>query len=102
MQKDIDVLDLPVSVGIIGVNGTDAASGNAAACEGRDLPWLQETLEVPAWSLWQVAYRDVIVLDEDNRRIAVYNLTEHDLNDSAHYEELKALLVAAAGGGAAP
>ena len=98
MQKELDGLGLPVAVGILGVNGACCGSGNAAACEGRDIPWLQETSDQPVWASWQVAYRDVVVLDQDNVPLAVYNLTAHDLWDPAHYEELKALLVAAAGG----
>ena len=98
MQKELDAMGLPVTVGILGVNGSGKESGNAAACEGRDIPWLQETPDEPVWGPWQVAYRDVVVLDADNLPHAVYNLTTHDLWDPANYEELKALLVAAAGG----
>jgi hypothetical protein len=102
MQDELDALGLPVTVGILGVNGSGHESGNAGACEGRDIPWLQETPSEPVWARWQVAYRDVIVLDEDNVPVAIYNLTEHDLWDPANYEELKTMLVTAAGGGATP
>ena len=102
MQKELDALGLPVAVGILGVNGSGQESGNAGACEGRDIPWLQEIPAEPVWARWQVAYRDVIVLDEDNVPLVAYNLTAHDLRDPAAYEELKSILVKAAGGGATP
>ncbi len=82
---------------ILGVNEIGQEAGNAAACSGKDLPWLQETADHPAWSVWNVAYRDVIILDSSNRKVATYNLTTHDLSNPANYLELKGLLAAAAG-----
>lgn len=61
------------------------------------LPWLQDTPEVDAWGLWRVTWRDVVILDRENRPVAVYNLTVHDLADPGSYAELKALLLTAAG-----
>jgi hypothetical protein len=80
---------------ILGVNAVGSEAGNDAICTGRDLPWLQDTADQHVWSQWQVTYRDVIVLDEDNGRIEVYNLTDHDLSDPANYAALLALLLAA-------
>ena len=58
------------------------------------------------WGAWRVnnlrpeqpgvTYRDVIVLDRENRAVAVYNLTEHSLGDPANYAALKDILRAAA------
>lgn len=62
-------------------------------CEGRVLPWLQDRPDVDVWSLWRVEYRDVVILDTQNRPVAVYNLTAHDLADTNDYAELKALLL---------
>ena len=44
-----------------------------------------------------INYRDVVVLDEENRVAVVYNLTEHSLADPADYDSLKAILRDAAG-----
>lgn len=98
MQQDLDLMALPLAVGILGVNEIGAESGNPEACNGRDIPWLQETAAEPVWAPWGVTYRDVIILDGDNVVIGVYNLTDHDLNVQANYDELKAMLAAAAGG----
>lgn len=81
-----------MAIEILGVNERGHESGNASMCEGRDLAWLQETDEHPVWTDWEVGYRDVIVLDADNKPLDVYNLTEHDLDDPGNYAELKDLL----------
>jgi len=60
------------------------------------LPWLQDTAEASVWSLWQVTYRDVVILDSRNRVSAVFNLTQHDLALSQNRDQLKALFLAAA------
>ncbi|MBE0566298.1 MAG: hypothetical protein IH621_10095 [Krumholzibacteria bacterium] len=96
LQQDIDGEAWPVAVRIHGVNAVGHESENAYACEGKDIPWLQEILAEPVWADWEVTYRDVIVLDRDNVPVAVYNLTSHDLGEPANYAELKALLQAAA------
>ena len=97
MQNEIDGERWAVPAQILGVNEIGQEAGNAVACAGKDLPWLQETADHPAWSVWGVAYRDVIILDGSNRKVATYNLTEHNLSDPANYLELKGLLHAAAG-----
>jgi len=82
---------------ILGVNQHYAVSGNVQNCEGRDLPWLQESQTTGAQDSWEAEYRDVVVLDADNVPVAVYNLTAHDLAVPANYDELKALLLSHAG-----
>lgn len=61
-------------------------------CDGRDLPWLQDTTTVDAWGLWDVEYRDVVILDADGVRHYSYNLTVYDLADSDHRDLLKELI----------
>ena len=97
MQAEIAALATPVPVAILGINSAGSASGNALMVAGRVLPWLQDDATHDVWALWAVAYRDVVVLDVENRVVSVYNLTANDLADPARYAELKALLIAAAG-----
>lgn len=78
------------------MNGVGLEVGNTVATEGRDLPWLQDVAGVDMWTTWGVGYRDVWILDGENRLLTVYNLTEHDLNQPANFEELKLLLLDAA------
>ena len=88
MQQELAGSD----VRILGVNDVGASAGNVSVCDGRDIPWLQEDGLQKAGELWNVTYRDVVILDRDNIPVAVYNPTEHNLADPADYAELKALL----------
>lgn len=83
-------------VQILGINETGLESGNAYITNGRTLPWLQDTAEQQVWKSWAVTFRDVIILDAENKPIAVYNVTTHGLADPANYAELKQILVDAA------
>ena len=98
MQAELDAMTLPVDVEILGVNAAGHESGNDLATAGRTIPWLQDDAATDAWGLWEVDFRDVVVLDAENRVTAVYNLTDNDLADPARYAELRALIVEAAGG----
>lgn len=60
------------------------------------LPILQDTTKDDVWGAWGATWRDVVVLDPDNERSAVYNLTTYDLAVEANRDALKALLLAAA------
>ncbi len=64
---------------------------------GLPLPWLSDTKRQDAWHRWDVTWRDVIVTDERNRRVAVFNLTDHDLDFPEEYAALRDLLLDAAG-----
>lgn len=97
MQQELDALDLDLDVQILGVNEVGHSSLNDTVCEGRDLPWLQEEKESLIWSPWEITYRDVVIVGPDNERIAAYNLTNNNLGDSAKYDQLKNMLIDAAG-----
>ena len=85
-----------LEIAILGVNQAGYDAGNDSICDGRDLPWLQETTSDSVWTDWGATYRDVIILDEDNVQIGVYNLTTHNLSVQADYDALKRLLLDAA------
>jgi hypothetical protein len=94
MQDELDLAGAEVD--LIGVNASGLESGNPGNVEGRDLPWLQDVVEVDVWGTWAVGYRDVWILDRENALLAIYNLTENDLREVEKYEELKTLLLEAA------
>ena len=96
MQQEIDGEGWPVEVHILGVNASGQESQNAAACAGKDIPWLQDTASQDVWGAWGVTWRDVVILDQDNVPIGVFNLTGHDLAEPANYSELKSMLQTAA------
>lgn len=93
MQRELNDEHSSAQIRILGVNQIDRESGNAAICEGRVIPWLQDNADENVEGLWQVSYRDVIILDEWNRPTAVFNLTAHDLSRVSAYDSLKALLL---------
>jgi hypothetical protein len=102
LQDELDTLGLPVPVKIFGINEVGHESGNETMCEGRDLPWLQPTTEEPVWATWGIEYRDVVLLDGENRAVAVYNLTTNDLSEPLLYEELRTLFIDASNARATP
>lgn len=77
------------------MNQVGREAGNDLNCEGRDLPWLQETADQDVWGDWAVTYRDVIILTPENEVFAVFNLSVNDLAVPENREALKALLIAA-------
>jgi hypothetical protein len=82
-------------VRILGVNGIGSESGNAQICAGRSIPWLQDVPEEDVWTKWAPTYRDVVILNDANEIVAVYNLTEHNLAEPANFAALRTLLVGA-------
>lgn len=98
MQTELDAMTLPVEIQILGVNGAGLEGSNANACRGKDLPWLQETSVQMVWSSWQVNYRDVIIVNENNEYLSTYNLTDRDLGNADNFNQLKTILTGYAGG----
>ena len=97
MQKDVDTLATARPIHILGVNAIGEESGNSVVVQGRTIPWLQDVVGQGVWNNWHVTYRDVIVLDQDNQIVNVYNLTlPNDLADTTHYKELRTILLDAA------
>lgn len=80
---------------LLAVNEKGLESGVEGMAMRGALPILQDVPSEDVWSSWAVTYRDVVVLDAQNQRIAVYNLTEHDLGMPESYRALKAFLEAA-------
>jgi len=83
-------------ISILGVNQMGSDTWNSVACADRDIPWLQDNNVDRVWELWDVTYRDVLILGPDNEVVGVYNLTGNDLADPVKYAALKAMLVLAA------
>ena len=93
MQVELDTTATTLPIRILGVNETGQESGNSAIVVGNTIPWLQDTAAQNVWSDWKVTYRDVIILDDENRVAGIYNLTDHNLQNPADYNALKALLI---------
>jgi len=85
-----------LNIEILGVNREDQEPFNYSITAPRSLPWLQDTSMDQVWQRWQVSYRDVWILDSQNRLFAVFNLTENDLADAENRERLKRIFLSAA------
>jgi hypothetical protein len=96
MQDELQATSTPVPIRILGVNEAGEEAANDLICQGRDLPWLQDTAAENAWGLWGVTWRDVWILDRHQAVFAIYNLTSNNLADPARYAELKQLMLDAA------
>lgn len=79
-------------VQFLGVNREDGADDAAEAVEGVSIPLLQDTTDVDAWGLWEVEWRDLVLLDADNQVVGVINLTEHDLAEEENVELVRELV----------
>lgn len=97
MQRELLQENPATKIRLLGVNDAALADGNPAMTEGRTLPWLQDTNPPDAWNLWDVRFRDVVILDTNNVELARFNLTVNSLSDPANYAQLKSLLRRVAG-----
>jgi hypothetical protein len=85
-----------LNIEVIGINQTGYDVFNPLIFSSSRLPWLQDTARDEVWARWQVTWRDVFILDSENRVYAVYNLTEHNLAIPDNREALKHLFLQAA------
>jgi hypothetical protein len=77
---------------ILGVDAIDQVSYQGLVADVSDLPWLQDVETVGAWELWDAEWRDVWVLDPDNRLVGIYNLSAYDLAVEDNYRALEDLI----------
>ena len=86
-----------VTIRGFGINHSDSASWNDFAVAETTLPWLQDPPRNGVWDSWEAEWRDVVILDGQNRRLAVFPVYFKPLDDPENYAELKALLRQIAG-----
>ena len=94
MQNELDA-DLPDTIYLFAVNNVGFESSTDVMAAFGSIPLLQDTADADVWGEWDVTYRDVVILDAENRRVGVYNLTQSNLEDAANYDTLKSMLQAA-------
>lgn len=98
MQNELDGTYPELAVQILGCNEVGLEHGNPSITSGRDIPWLQDIDkdmdgQSDVWTSWEVVFRDVIIVDRDNLRVAAFNLTMNSLAIPENYETLKQLFV---------
>ena len=96
MQAEFDLQQTLPAIQILGVNGIGQEAGNGGMTTGRVLPWLQPVTGEDIWTLWQVEYRDVVILGSGSEQLGTFNLTANDLSDPVAYAALKNQLLEAA------
>ena len=77
------------------MNAVGYESGTDEMSELGDAPVLQDTDDELVWESWEVTYRDVYILDGENRLHDVYNLTGYSLAVPENYDELRSMFIAA-------
>ena len=101
MQSELDTSHPLLDIEILGVNDWALGIGNEAVSEGRDIPWLQDVDGddngvSDIWEQWDVTFRDVVILDANNEKVEVYNVTVHNLSDTQNYDTLRQMFITAA------
>ena len=108
MQTEFET-DYPgLDIQIIGINEVGQEESNSLATDGVDMPWLQdvdddEDGQSDVWGgLWDISWRDVVILDADNVQVGVFHVNDRPLADAEHnvvldnYVELRDMFIAAA------
>ena len=98
MQTELASEHPDLAIALLSVNERGRESGLPQLVAEGDLPVLQEDNAQRVWESWNASWRDVVVLDPRNEALGVFNLTTFTLDSPDNYEELKAILVAAAQG----
>ena len=65
--------------------------------DGVSLPLLQDDNTQDVWARWGVSYRDVVVLDGENKIAGSRNLSNNSLAEESNWLALKTLLLETAG-----
>jgi len=84
------------NIEILGINAISDEVYNPLIIGSSTLPWLQDSMAENVWETWGVEWRDVRILDAENRLFATMNLTSHDLALEENRAALKSLFLQAA------
>lgn len=99
MQRELQATYPLLHVQLMGINEPNQDPGNATTTNGRDIPWLQDVdansngRADAAMDLWNMSFRDVVILDGANQKVGTYNLNQHNLTNSDNYNTLKQMLI---------
>jgi len=97
MQGDVDALDTPVPITLIGINQVGYESGNDTITSDVDLPWLQDTQQADVFGAWPPArIRELKIVGRDGQVAATFDLNQDDPVDEQAYQRVLDALVQAA------
>jgi len=93
IQADLDANHASLGIEILGINIIGGENGNSFLTSLVALPWLQDDSSTEVADLWSAAQRGLVILDEENLPIQRYDLSVHDVCQSAEASALLNLLV---------
>jgi len=102
MQNDLKTNFPLLDIEILGVNEYGHESDIPLIPNHGTIPWLQDIDSnangaSDVWDeSWAVTYRDVVILDEDNVPVGIYNLTVNNLSSTSDYNTLRQMFIDAA------
>lgn len=102
MQAEFNRHFPSLNVRMLGINEWGHEIGNGLATADTSLPWLQDVdannnrISDVTYEIWQVAYRDVVVVNASSQETGRYNLTTNNLGLTANYNVLKQMVIDAA------
>ena len=80
MQAELDNATASLDIQILGVNRIGDEGDNGTITQGRQIPWLQDTMAEGVWDSWAVTWRDVVVFVTLRRtRVHVLGITVREL-----------------------
>ena len=95
LESEYPALDFP----ILAINEEGLESGSSQISPDENLPWLQDVdqdangISDLWYDSWNITFRDVVVLDENNSVVDIYNVTPNDLADPTNYNTFRLMLV---------
>ena len=101
MQNELRAENPDLPIQIIGINEFGQESGNPLMTEGRTTPLLQDVDadnngSSDVWyDSWEITYRDVKILNQQNEIVGTVNLTTpagYDLSEQINYDALKKII----------
>jgi len=94
MQNELDAEYPELAIQLLAVGRSDARDVSLSGMSALgDLPVLWGPDVGGVWTDWDAGFRDVIVLNASNEKVAVFNLTSESLSSPANYEALKSALI---------
>jgi hypothetical protein len=92
MLAELAAEEPSVTVRGFGINHPDSAAWNDLAIGETNLPWLQDPPLRSVWTSWDAEWRDVVILDGQNRKLAAFEVYFKPLDVPENYAALKDML----------
>ena len=94
MQNELNAEYPELNIQLLTIGRDDADDEELAEMSALgDLPMLWDTDVDDVWESWDVTFRDVVILDENNQKVTAFNLTRYSLGEPENRVSLKALLI---------